>query len=66
MVSRMEQTEAEGTNGSSPNPNNLFREARLGELEQNSSKSVFRSRASEWASEAGRKSSHGFAELTLT
>lgn len=63
MVSRMDEVEIEGTRGRSPNPNNRFKDARLGELEQNSSRSVFRSLASEWACVAGRKSSHGFAEL---
>lgn len=73
IVLMTSEGDASGTNGSNPSPYNLLiegpppEEARSssGEVEQNSSRSSFNSLARVFASAAGRKSNHGFAELGL-
>jgi len=72
IVLRTSEGDTSGTNGTNPSPYNLLiegpppEEARSssGEEEQYSSRSSFKPLASVFASAAGRKSNHGFAELS--
>jgi len=71
IVLRTSEGDASGTNGNNPSPYNRLIEgpppegarSNSGEEEQYSSRSSFKSLARVFASAAGRKSNHGFAEL---
>lgn len=66
-VSTSDDTEIFGTRGSNPKPYSLFKAdpCKIGPVEQYNSRSVFNSVARDCASEGDKKSSHGFAELTM-
>ena len=72
IVLRTSEGAASRTNGNNPSPYNLLIEgpppegarSSSGEEEQYSSRSSFKSLARVFASAAGRKSNHGFAELS--